>query len=169
MPYFKLLYLTFAIFVCSFSSACANHPYGFWQTVDAQTHLPTSVIAVYPYQGKIYGKIIASFDSRGNLEETIYQPCNRAPGLQGYPFYCGLDIIWASPASGKEPAKGQLIDPRSGKTYTAKLWVERGNLVLRGELMMFGKNEVLLPFPDHNFNSGFQKPDLYQLIPASFH
>ncbi len=169
MSYFKLLYLTFAIFVCSYSSVCANNLYGFWQTVDNQTHLPTSVVAVYPYQGKIYGKIVANFDKQGNLDETIYQPRSRATGIQGQPYYCGLDIIWVSPASGREPAKGHVVDPRSGKVYSAKLWVERENLVLRGEFMMFGKNEVLFPFPEQNFNTRFQKLDLYQLTPASIH
>ena len=169
MSYFKLFYFTFAFFVFVNSSAYANNLYGFWQTVDNQTHQPTSIIAVYPYQGKIYGKIVASYDKQGNLEETLYQPHSRAPGLQGRPYYCGLDIIWVSPATAREPAKGHVLDPRSGKVYSAKLWVEKGNLVLRGELMVFGKNEVLVPFPEQNFNATFQKPDLYQLIPASIH
>ena len=165
---FKFLYFCLAVFLCSYSSVSANDLYGFWQTVDNQTHQPTSIIAIYPYQGMIFGKIVASYDKQGNLEETLYQPRSRARGLQGRPYYCGLDFIWVSPAiaTAREPAKGHVIDPRSGKVYSAKLWVEKGNLVLRGELMMFGKNEILLPFPEQNFNAGFQKPNLYQIIPT---
>lgn len=169
MPIFKLIYFIFAILICSFATASASNICGFWQTIDPKTHLPTSVIAVYPYQGKIYGKIVANYDARGVLDETIYSPRSRAPGIQGQPYYCGLDIIWVAPSGGREPAKGHVVDPRSGKVYTAKLWVEKGNLILRGELMMFGKNEVLTPFPEQNFNRVFEKPDLYQLTPASFH
>lgn len=171
MSYIKLIYLSFMIFGCSYTSASASNVCGFWQTVDNQTHQPTSIIAFYPYQGKIYGKIIASYDKQGNLDETLYIPRSRAKGRQERPHYCGLDIIWVNPtiATVREPAKGHVVDPRSGKIYSAKLWIEKGNLVLRGEFMMFGKNEVLLPCPEQNFIDGFQKPDLYHLIPTSFH
>ena len=169
MRNFKLLYLALAILLYSHSSAFASNFYGFWQTIDHKTHMPTSLIAIYPYQGKIYGKILANYDAQGNLDETLYKPRSRAGGLQGRPYYCGLDILSISPSSGRDPAKGHVIDPRNGKVYTAKVWLDKGNLVLRGELLIFGKNEVLIPYSQQHFNTGFQLPDLYQLTPISFH
>ncbi len=156
-------YLFISVFIFCCSTMWASTIYGFWQTVDKKTHLPTSVIAVYPYQGKIYGKIIASCNKKGAIEETIYAPKSRAKGVSGKPYYCGLDIIALSPQKGGEPAQGHVVDPRNGNVYDAKVWVEKGKLVLRGELLMFGRNELLYPFNDQNF----KKPDLYSLVPSN--
>src|SRR5579863_6312385 len=58
---------------------------GFWQTMDKKNHRPTSVIAVYPYEGKYYGRIVAIYDDKGSIQETIYNPKKRAPNLVGDP------------------------------------------------------------------------------------
>jgi hypothetical protein len=44
------------------------------------------------------------------------------------------------------------------------MWTENGTLVLRGELLMFGRNEILYPF--QNFNSSFEKPDMRTFVPS---
>jgi uncharacterized protein (DUF2147 family) len=139
---------------------------GFWQTVDKKTKLPTSVIAVYPYKGKYYGRIIATYNKSGGIEETVEHPQSRAPGVVGNPYYCGLDFIWGCAPDGKGLYKGSVLDPRDGSKYRAKLWRERGNLILRGELLMFGRNEVLFRFPTEKFNEYFVQPDLSAFVPV---
>src|ERR1700752_4732623 len=76
---------------------------GFWQTMDKNTHKPSSVIAFYSYEGKLYGKIIATYDKEGKIDDTLYHPTDRAPGISGNPYYCGLDIVW----DGKPDGDGQ--------------------------------------------------------------
>ena len=137
---------------------------GFWQTMDKQTKQPTSVIAIYPYKGKYYGRIIATFN-KGVLQETVDHPQSRAPGMEGNPYYCGLDIVWVVEPQGKGKYKGYVVDPENGKVYNAKLWREKGNLILRGEVFVFGRNEVWPPFPDQKFNANFKKPDLTKFVP----
>jgi hypothetical protein len=61
--------------------------------------------------------------------------------------------------------KGYVIDPRKGRVYDAVLWRDHENLILRGELWIFGKNTTWPPFPEENFNESFPKPDLSSLIP----
>lgn len=139
---------------------------GFWQTMNKKTDKPSSVIAVYSYQGKYYGRIIATYDDEGVIAETIYAPKTRAPGIQGEPYYCGLDIVWdAKPNSNNERYKGYVVDPRKGKVYNAELWNRDGDLILRGELFIFGKNVVWPPFDESNFTSTFKKPDLAAFVP----
>jgi uncharacterized protein (DUF2147 family) len=140
---------------------------GFWQTMDKKNHRPTSVIAVYPYEGKYYGRIVAIYDDKGSIQETIYNPKKRAPNLVGDPFYCGLDIVWdAKPNTNSNRYKGYVIDPRKGKVYDAQIWNQKGNLVLRGEVFIFGKNIIWPPFPEQNFTEDFKKPDLAGFIPT---
>ena len=138
---------------------------GFWQTIDKKTNKPTSVIAVYPYEGKFYGRIIASFNKEGVMDDTIYKPVGKAPGIEGHPYYCGLDIVFDVAQKDARHYKGYIVDPKEGKTYRAELWKKEGNLILRGKVFVFGRNETWPPFPDKNFTDEFKKPDLATFIP----
>lgn len=137
---------------------------GFWQVVDKKTSKPRSVIAVYPYKGNYYGRIIATYNQQGVMDDTIYHPKDKAPGVEGKPYYSGLDIVWTT-SFDDDRYKGQVIDPKEGKVYKAELWKEGGNLILRGEVFIFGRNEVWPPFPESNFNKNFKKPDLSTFVP----
>ena len=67
---------------------------GFWKTISDKTGQAQSIIAIYAHDGVYYGRIIGSFDEEGNMDDHIYRPHKRAPGVAGDPFYSGLDIIW---------------------------------------------------------------------------
>src|SRR5271168_673542 len=87
-------FLSLLFLLCLGSTIQAEDVTGFWQTMNKKTNLPSSVIAIYAYQGRYYGKIIATYDKDGVLDETIYHPKTRAPGVVGNPYYCGLDIVF---------------------------------------------------------------------------
>ena len=170
MSFIKLIYFIFAIFICSNSNVFSRATsMDFGKQLIIKHINPLQSLRFIPMKERFTEKLWPV--KQGHLEETLYPPRSRAIGLLGRPYYCGLDIIWVYPATAtaRESAKGHVIDPRSGKVYSAKLWVEKGNLVLRGEFMMFGKNEVLFPYLEQNFNAGFQKPDLHHFTPTSFH
>lgn len=138
---------------------------GFWQTMNKKTNKPSSVIAVYTYEGKVYGRIIATFNSEGVMDDTIYKPKDKAPGIQGHPYYSGLDIVFDMVPKKGKLYKGYVVDPKEGKIYRAELWEKEGNLILRGKVFVFGRNETWPPFPEKNFNDEFKKPDLRTFIP----
>jgi uncharacterized protein (DUF2147 family) len=144
---------------------CSEEVTGFWQTYNNKTKKPTSVIAVYPYQGNYYGRIIATYDDDGSLKDTIWNPQSRAPGIVGKPYYCGLDIVWSARPTKNDKLKGHVFDPRKGRVYNALLWRDGNNLILRGEVLMFGKNMTWPPFPDDKFTAEFKKPDLATFVP----
>jgi uncharacterized protein (DUF2147 family) len=157
--------LLLAIFLFCFCALNAQEISGFWQTMNKETNLPSSVIAVYSYKGKYYGRIIATYNSKGEIDDSIYNPVGKAEGLAGNPFYSGLDIVWADGQEDEGVYNGHVIDPRNGKVYRAELWREGENLILRGKLFIFGRNEVWPPFPEKNFNRKFKKPDLKTFVP----
>jgi uncharacterized protein (DUF2147 family) len=142
---------------------------GFWQTINKETKLPNSVIAVYAYQGKYYGRIVATYNEKGEIAETMDHPVSRAPGVVGEPYYCGLDIVLDAEPEGNGTYKGRVIDPRAGKSYRAELWRRNQDLVLRGEMFIFGKNVTWPPFPEEDFNSKFKKPDVSKFVPKVPH
>ncbi len=85
---------------------------GFWKTVNEEGK-PQSIIAVYEYDDTHYGRLIAAYNDEGLIDDSIYHPKARAPGVVGDPFYCGLDIIWGLIDSGVK-FKGKILDPQKG-------------------------------------------------------
>lgn len=150
-----------------FSRLAAEDISGFWQTLDDNTNKPSSVIAIYPYQGNYYGRIIAIYNDQGVLDDTIYHPKSKAPGIAGNPYYCGLDIVWHAVPTDEDKYKGYVVDPKRGKVYDAELWKQDGNVILRGEVFIFGKNVVWPPFPETKFNKNFKKPNLKTFVPKN--
>jgi uncharacterized protein (DUF2147 family) len=157
--------LGFLFLFCA--SLCAQQDIaGFWQTIDPKTNKPSSVVAVYGYEGKYFARIIGSFNAKGEIDDSIYHPDGRAPGLAGHPYYSGLDFVWNLTYEGAGKFAGYVVDPRNGKVYDAEMWRSGPNLILRGELFMFGQNEVWPPFPESKFNDTFKKPDVSTFIPV---
>jgi uncharacterized protein (DUF2147 family) len=154
----------FLLLLCG--SLAAEDITGFWQTMDKKTNKPSSVIAFYLYEGKMYGKIIATCDKNGEVDDTIYHPTDRAPGLADKPFYCGLDIVWdGKTTDGGKKYKGYIVNPRKGDVYNAEIWKKGENLIIRGKVLMFGKNITFPPFPEDKFTPEFKKPDLSTFVP----
>lgn len=149
-----------------FSEINANDLTGFWMTLQEKTKQPSSVIAIYSYEGQYYGRIIATYNADGIMDDTIYNPKDKAPGILGNPYYSGLDIVWTTREGKNNKYKGYVVDPTKGKTYSAQLWKKRENIILRGELFIFGKNVTWPPFPETSFTKDFPKPDLSTFIPT---
>lgn len=160
----KLFILGFMMLFCC--KLVAQDLTGFWLTMDHKTNKPSSIVAIYPYQGKYYGRIIGSYNDKGQIDDSIYKPKGRATGIVGNPYYSGLDFVFEATYEGSGRFEGYVIDPRDGKTYDAELWRSGPNLVMRGELFMFGRNEVWPPCPDSEFNDKFKKPDLSTFVPV---
>lgn len=142
-----------------------NNVIGFWKTIDDKTGKQESLVAIYEYQGKYYGRIVVTYDDDGNFKDSIASPRDRAPGVKGNPYYSGMDIIWDMQQEGNRYVDGSIIDPQRGKVYNSKMWPDNGNLVVRGEFLIFGKNQTWLPAKDKDFPPGFTKPNLQALVP----
>lgn len=139
---------------------------GFWKTIDPDTKRAQSVVAIYEYKGKYYGRMIGTYNKKGEIDDTIYAPQDRAPGIVGNPFYCGLDIIWNLRPKDDDRFRGKICNPQAGKVYDAELWTDSGNLIVRGMVWMFGANRTWLPFLEKEFTSKFKKPDVKKFVPV---
>lgn len=157
---FSLLYLL--LFTSAF---CVEDIEGFWKTINEKTGRAESVVAVYEHNGKFYARIIATFDDHGKIDDSIAAPVGRAPGVKGNPYYSGLDIMWNLEKKGNRYSNGRIMDPEKGRVYSAQMWREGRHLIVRGEILFFGRNQSWDPALDSDFPAGFVKPPLTDMVP----
>jgi uncharacterized protein (DUF2147 family) len=138
---------------------------GFWKSIDETTGKPQCAVAVYEYEDLHYGRIIGLYDANGVMAETIYKPKGRAPGIIGTPYYCGIDLIWSLDDSGAK-FKGKIVDPEKGNVYNAELWTDNEDLIVRGKLLFFGRNQRWRPMTTTDFPKDFKMPEVSKFIPV---
>lgn len=160
----KLAYAYLFCLLCFSNFLAAEDITGFWKSINEETGKAQCIVAIYEYHNKFYGRIIGTFDEDQQLKETIYTPKERAPGVVGNPFYCGLDIIWDLIDNGIS-YKGKILDPQKGNVYNSELWIENGNLIVRGKLLFFGRNQKWITARVSDFPKGFKPPDLETFVP----
>lgn len=110
---------------------------GYWTTIDDETKEPKSIVRVYEYEDKIYGRVV----------KVLTNPEAKA-NLPGEPTIEGLDIIWDMVADGARYEDGEILDPKKGKVYDCMMWREGENLVVRGKIAFLGRNQTWLPNHD---------------------
>ncbi len=148
-----------------FASAFATEDIsGFWKSLDDDGK-PQCIFCIYEHEGTHYGKIIATYDSEGEISDTIYKPEGRADGVVGNPHTCGLDIIYGLQDNGNS-FDGKIVDPTKGKIYNCELWRQGKDLIVRGKLFFFGKNITWYPVTRNDFPKDFQLPDIKKLKPT---
>lgn len=139
---------------------------GLWTAMDDATGKPGCIVSMYEYQGKFFGRIIAIYDDKkpDELYGTIDNPKKRAPGIKGHPFYSGLDLVYNLVRHGSKYV-GNIVDPRKGDVYNAEVWREGKNLIVRGKLWIFGRNQTWYPVDEKKLPKDFKVPDSSTFVP----
>lgn len=113
---------------------------GKWNTINEDTGKPNSLIEIYEEDGEVKGKVIKILK-----EENRDQLCNNCSGnLKNQPIE-GLELMTGFERKGSEYSGGVITDPKSGKQYKAKLWVDEDNpdrLKVRGYIAFFYKTQT---------------------------
>ena len=120
---------------------------GLWQATDRSDENPGCVVLFYKYEPTdlFYGRIVATYDAAsGKIDEVLgttgaTEPKKRAPGVDGEPLYCGLDMIWDLTEDGNtyDGSDARILDPEKGKTYRVELEVDGDRLSVTGKLLVF--------------------------------
>lgn len=142
---------------------------GVWKSIDETTELVSSISVIYEYEGQLYGRILVTYEKDGTLLDTYIHPGERAVALIGEPFYAGLDFIWGMKDKGKKWSSGKIMDPEPAKVYFCNMWRVEENLVVRGKIGPFGRNQVWVPILDNKeFPENFVIPkNLIPIIPKA--
>ncbi len=101
-------------------------PVGRWKTVDDATGKVKSIVQIREEDGKLYGTIEELFDP-----PVPHPTCYLCSGdLKDRPLV-GLQVLSGFTRDGSLWAGGQVLDPETGKIYSASLSVEDAGKKLR--------------------------------------
>ncbi len=131
MKFLSVLMLCLGV---SMSAMAAEDISGIWKTIDDETGEAKSLVQIYPYQGRMYGRVVALFKNKEKV----------AVGIQGDPKILGLDVIWDLEDKGDRWKGGRILDPQKGKIYACEIWRDKDQLIVRGKIGPFGRNQTWL-------------------------
>ena len=123
----KTVFLSLALMVAAVVSA--QVPFlGEWVTVDDASGEKKSVVNIYQADnGMYYGQIVTLFED----PDALCTECKDADYNQPI---VGLTIVRDMQLVEGELRGGKVLDPENGKLYYAKIYLDKGNLILRGSL-----------------------------------
>ncbi len=127
----------------SFALAATSNVVGNWETIDAKTQKPSSIIAIQSSGSVVVGKIIKTFDE---TSEKKVERCTLCKDDRKNQPIIGLEIIRNMQCELNKCHGGTILDPRDGKIYKATMrLVNNGQqLKVRGYIgvSLFGKTVV---------------------------
>lgn len=134
-----------ALFSLISFSATSQSIVGKWKTVDDNTGDARSVVEIYQKGDKYFGKVIKLIELPGSDPNPI---CVACPDDRKDQPVIGMNIIrdMEFDEGDNEYDNGDIIDPESGNIYDCKLWIENGNLMVRGYLYFFYRTQMWLPY-----------------------
>ena len=127
--------LLFLMLLLASRMACAGEGVvGYWTTIDDETNTPKSVVQIYEYQGKVYGRVVELFQNK----EAVAK-------LPDEPKIKGLDVIWDMEQTKDKFTGGKILDPKTGKVYACDMWRDGDKLIVRGKIAFLGRNQTWEP------------------------
>ena len=123
----KKVFLSLMLMVATLISA--QVPFlGEWVTIDDASGEKKSVVNIYQADnGMYYGQIVTLFED----PDALCTECKDADYNQPI---VGLTIVRDMQLVEGELRGGKVLDPENGKLYYAKIYLDKGNLILRGSL-----------------------------------
>ncbi len=123
-----MLLNTLLFFFLSNSAALtADTPVGIWKTMDDETGQPKSHVELYLRNGKLHGKIVRL------LQKPADTLCEKCKGDKKNKPVLGMVIVENLAQEDGVWKGGNILDPESGNTYACSIWLENGNLRVRGK------------------------------------
>ena len=133
--------LVAVLFVFSLSSMNAQSVMGKWKSIDDETGKPKSIVELFEKDGKLYGKIVKLFREEGEDPDPICDDCDDDRKDKKV---LGMEIIRNMEKDDDEWEDGTICDPKDGKVYDCKLWVDEDDpnkLNVRGYIAFFYRTQ----------------------------
>jgi uncharacterized protein (DUF2147 family) len=124
-------YLVCLFVLIGFASAEAQEITGRWKTIDDETGNERSIVEIFERQGKYFGKIIKIFPAAGEEPDPV---CNECPedDSRYKRKIIGMEILRDLEKKEESYDDGNILDPKNGKIYRCKLWMDGPELKVRG-------------------------------------
>jgi uncharacterized protein (DUF2147 family) len=114
------------------ASVGAQSILGKWKTTDDKSGKEKSVIEIFQKSGKVFGKVVSIFPIKGEDPDPICSACDENDDRYNKKVI-GMEILRDMEAvDGESYDEGEILDPELGRVYRCKLWLEDGDLMVRG-------------------------------------
>ncbi len=137
--------LTLALVLSSSDASDLSSPVGLWTTIDDNSGKPGGLVRIALVDGKYEGKIEKIFPKPN---EDPNPRCVKCDGVRRNQPVIGMTFMWGLTRQGDEYNGGEILDPRTGRIYRAKLTLEDGGkrLNVRGFIgfSLLGRSQVWL-------------------------
>jgi uncharacterized protein (DUF2147 family) len=122
--------------------AQAQNPFvGKWKSIDDETGKDRSIIEIYEQGDRLFGKVIKTFPFPEEDPDPICNKCSPSDPRHNKKII-GMDILQNMKKSGNSYTEGNILDPKNGKIYTCKIWLEGTNLMVRGYWGPFYRTQI---------------------------
>ncbi|MEE9430589.1 MAG: DUF2147 domain-containing protein [Melioribacteraceae bacterium] len=149
MKRIKSLSIILLLMIAFSTSTFAQHEEitGLWKTIDDETGDVKSIVNIYLQDGKLFGDIKKIFPKEGTDQNPTCTKCDDDDPRKDKPII-GMTIItdMELDEDDNEWEDGEILDPKKGKTYDCKLWVEDGKLQVRGYVLFFHRTQEWIRF-----------------------
>ncbi len=120
-----------------------NSIVGKWMTIDDETNQPRSTVEIFERNGRYYGKVVSIIGSPEEDPDPICDKCASDDNRYKKKII-GMEILRDMKRSESEYTEGTILDPKNGKIYRCKIWIEDNNLKLRGYWGPFYRTQTWL-------------------------
>lgn len=104
--------------LCISSVSLAASPLGIWKTIDDSSGEAKSYVTIVEENGKLSGKVTQILDPA--KQDSI---CDQCKGDLKDQKIQGMTILWDMEQQGSKYDDGKIVDPESGKIYSANMKV----------------------------------------------
>ncbi|MBL7873684.1 MAG: DUF2147 domain-containing protein [Cyclobacteriaceae bacterium] len=116
---------------------------GKWMTIDDETNKPRSTVEIVERNGIYFGRVVSIMSNPGDDPDPLCDKC--PPEDDRYKKkVIGMEILRDMKKSESEYSEGTILDPKNGKIYRCKIWIENNNLKLRGYWGPFFRTQTWL-------------------------
>ena len=140
---FSSTLLASTLLILPVDAADLSSPIGLWKTIDDNSGKPRGLVRIELINGQYQGKIEKIFPEPG---EELNPKCVQCEGPRHNQPVLGMTFMWGLTKQGDEYQGGEILDPKNGKIYRAKLRLDDGGkkLNVRGFLgfSLFGRTQV---------------------------
>ena len=129
------------VLLLSINAVNAQNVIGKWKSIDDDTKKPKSIVEITEKDGKLYGTIVKLYREEGEDLDPI---CDECTDDRKDKKVIGMEIIRDMEKDGSEWEDGTICDPKDGKVYSCKLWLDEDNpdvLNVRGYIAFFFRTQ----------------------------
>ena len=127
------------------AAADTDSPAGLWKTIDDKTGKERSLVRIVENNGIFEGKVEKIFEQSDDDPNHL---CKKCEGERKDKPIIGMTFLWGLKKDGDQYGGGEILDPKNGKIYRAKMRLTEGGrkLEVRGYigLSLFGRSQTWL-------------------------